>query len=51
MNSMALAAAVVKQPVSISVKATEKWQSYKSGVIDRKWCGDHLCHSVAIVGY
>lgn len=50
-KTKALASAVVKQPVAISVEAdTLQFQFYKSGVFSGK-CGTNLDHGIVLVGY
>jgi C1A family cysteine protease len=50
-NTRALASAVVKQPVSISVEAdTLQFQFYKKGVFNGK-CGLDIDHGILLTGY
>ena len=45
-------AAVMKQPVSVSIEADKRvFQQYKSGIFDSAECGTKLDHATLVVGY
>jgi len=50
-SSLALKTAISKQPVSVAIMASGKFQFYKSGVYDNESCGIKIDHGVAAVGY
>jgi C1A family cysteine protease len=51
-NSVALAAALVNQPVSVAIEAASQvFQMYKGGVITSMQCGTELDMSILAVGY
>jgi C1A family cysteine protease len=49
-NSLALAAAVVNQPLSVAVDS-DTWQLYTSGIITSSKCGTEIDITVLAVGY
>jgi len=51
-NEVALATAVVQQPISICVEADQPvFQLYTGGIINSASCGTQLDHAILIVGY
>lgn len=50
-NEMTLTAAIVKQPVSITIQATRKFMQYHKGIFFDATCNNRLNHAVLAVGY
>jgi len=50
-SESALQQAVVQQPISIAVDASQGWQLYTGGILPQASCGTSLDHGVLLVGY